>query len=166
MSPIFLIPLVYFASVLQSGLASRWEVAGAGPDLLALTAISWAVKSAAWRGLAVAAAIGFISDLNSSAPLGVGIALYSAAAYGVIWWHRQMNLDRLPGQIAAVWLGVTAITLSEFVASRCLGQSTPTLDIVIERTAAVGLYTTTIALPLLIIMSWLAEKQLPLAPPS
>ena len=154
MSPLFLIPLIYLASILQIGLAPYWQIAGAGPDLLALIAALWAMKSTPWHALAAAAAIGLAGDLNSTAPLGIGVALYAVVAYGVIWWRRQVKLDRLPAQIAVVWTGVTAITLFDLIAGRCLGQSIPSLHVAIERTAVVGLYTTMIAVPILLVVSW------------
>lgn len=161
MSPLFLIPLVYLASILQIGLAPHWQVAGAGPDLLALIAVLWTMKSIGWHALAAAATIGLVCDLNSTGPLGVGMALYAVIAYGVVWWRRQVRLDRLPAQIAVVWTGVTAISISEFVASRCLGQSVPPLPIAVERTAIVGLYTAMIAVPIVLVISWRRERHDP-----
>jgi hypothetical protein len=55
MTPVLLIPLIYLASILQIGLASHWQIAGAGPDLLALLAALWTMKSTGWQALVVAA---------------------------------------------------------------------------------------------------------------
>jgi len=161
MSPLFLIPLVYLASILQIGLARHWQIAGAGPDLLALVAVVWTMKSTSWHALAAAASIGLACDMNSTGPLGVGMALYAVIAYGVIWWRRQVRLDRLPAQIAVVWTGVTVISISEFVANRCLGQSIPPLPIAIERTAIVGLYTAMVAVPIVLVLGWRRQRHDP-----
>jgi rod shape-determining protein MreD len=164
MSPLFLIPLIYIASVLQIGLAPRWQIAGAGPDLLALIAVIWAIRSRGWHALVIAALLGLAGDLNSTTPLGIGIAVYAVTASAVIWWRRQIKLDGLAGQVAVVWASVTAITLLEFIASRCFGQSLPALHIAIERTAVIGVYTTMIAIPILLVMSWRCERQDPMMP--
>jgi rod shape-determining protein MreD len=161
MSRLFLIPLVYFASILEISFAPHWQIAGAGPDLLALIAVMWTVKSTGWHALAATALVGLVCDLNSEGPLGIGMALYAAIAYGVIWWRRQVGLDRLPAQIAVVWTGVTAISISELAANRCLGQSVPPLSIAIERTAIVGLYTAMIAVPIVLVLSWRGERHGP-----
>jgi rod shape-determining protein MreD len=153
MSPVFLVPLIYLVSMLQIGLAPHWQIAGAGPDLLALLAVLWTVKSTGSHALATAALIGFGSDLNSTMPLGVGMALYALIAYGVVWWRRQVKLDRLSAQIAVVWSGITAIVLLEHIAGSCLGR-TMSLGLAIEGTAVVGLYSTMIAIPVLLVMSW------------
>jgi len=161
MSPLFLVPLIYLGSILQIGLAPHWQIAGAGPDLLALVAIIWVINSTGWHSLAVAALLGLASDMNSTAPLGVGVAIYAVAAYGVVWWRRQVNLDRLPPQIAVIWTGVTTITLLELIAGRCLGGSPFSLHAALSCTAVVGLYTTMTAIPILLVMSWRRDKHEP-----
>jgi rod shape-determining protein MreD len=161
MSALFLVPLIYLSTILQIGLAPYWQIAGTGPDLLALLAILWVVKTTGWHSLAVAALIGFGSDLNSTAPLGLGMALYAAIAYGLVWWRRQVKLDRLSAQVAVVWAGVTVITLLELIADSGLGRSISSLRLALERTAVVGLYTTMIAVPVLLVMSWRRDKREP-----
>jgi len=99
--------------------------------------------------------------LNSAESLGVEMALYAVIAYGVIWWRRRVRLERLPAQIAAVWTGVTAISISEFVANRCLGQSVPPLATAIERIAIVGLYTAMIAVPIVLVLGWRRQRHDP-----
>jgi len=161
MSPLSLIPLIYLASILQIGLAPRWQIAGAGPDLLALIAVVWSMKSTGWHWLAAAVFVGLASDLSSTAPLGIGVAIYAVVAQVVIWWRRKIRLDRVAAQIAVVWAGVTAVTLLELAAGDCLGQSFPSFSIAIERTAIVGLYTTMISVPILLVMSWRCEQHEP-----
>src|SRR5262245_11450557 len=141
MALLVLTPIIYAACLLQIGLTQRWQIAGAGPDLLALTAVLGVVKSRDWHGLTIAAVLGLVSDLNSTAPLGVGMAIYSVIGYGIVWWRRQVKLDGLAGQIAAIWSGITSVAILELIASACFGQSTPALHTAIERTAVVGLYT-------------------------
>jgi rod shape-determining protein MreD len=161
MSPLFIVPLIYLASILQIGLAPHWQIAGAGPDLLAVVTIIWAIKSNGWHALAVAALVGMASDLNSTVPLGIGVAIHAVTAYGVVWWRRQVKLDRWQAQIAVVWTGVSAITLSELIAGRCLGGSVCSAHVALACTAVVGLYTTTIAAPILLVMSWWRERHEP-----
>jgi cell shape-determining protein MreD len=161
MSPLFLIPLVYLASVLQIGLASRSQIAGAGPDLLAVLAVIWGMKSAGWHAILIAALIGLVSDLNSTAPLAVGVTIYALAADGILWWRRQIKLEHLSVQIVVVWTSITAMTLAESIAGLCLSQSVPALTIAAQRTAVVGLYSTLIAVPILLVMSWCGETQKP-----
>jgi rod shape-determining protein MreD len=161
MSPLFLIPLIYVASILQIGLAPRSQIAGAGPDLLALLAVIWVMKSAGWHAILIAALIGLAGDLNSTAPLGVGVAISALAAYGILWWRRQVKLEHLSVQVVVVWTSITAITLAETIAGLCLSQPVPSLAIAAQRTAVVGVYSTLIAVPILLVMSWCCETQKP-----
>jgi len=161
MSPLFLIPLIYLASILQVGLAPRSQIAGAGPHLLAVLVVIWGMKSTGWRAIMIASLIGLVDDLNSIAPLGVGVSIYALVAYGIVWWRRQIKLEHLSVQIVVVWISITAITLAESIAGLCLSQSVPSLPISLERTAVVGLYTTMVAVPILLVMSWYFEKHEP-----
>ena len=63
MSPLLLLPLVYFASALQTLQSPGWQIAGVGPDLLALTAFTWLALSKNRYTFAVSALIGLAATL-------------------------------------------------------------------------------------------------------
>jgi rod shape-determining protein MreD len=158
MSPQLLIPITYLAAMLQTWLAARWTAGGA-PDLLALTAFAWLVTYGGPRGFILAALVGLVADLNSSAPLGIEMAIYGGVGYGVIWLRRQMNVDRMPAQLGVFWLAITLVTLLAGIVAWCLNPSILSARLLVERTALTGLYTTLAAVPVLMAVGWRRAKR-------
>ncbi len=98
MSPAALIPLIYLAAVLESWLLPHWEVAGAGPDLLVLVAFVWLTMSASRSAIVVVAIVGLVNDLNSAAPLGIGMGVFAVVGYCAVWLRRRLVLDHFPAR--------------------------------------------------------------------
>ncbi|HTQ40511.1 MAG TPA: rod shape-determining protein MreD [Pirellulales bacterium] len=159
MTSLLFIPVMYMAAVLQTSFATRWDAFGVGPNLLVLGGFLWLTQTGSRRGLLVAALAGLVSDLNSPAPLGLGLALFAAVAYSVIWLRRRLNLDGFPAQLSVVWFAATTITLWQGALIKCLGQSPAAWSALIERSALVGLYTMCTALPILVFAFWRRTPQ-------
>ena len=71
MSPLFFIPLVYLAALVQTWFVPRWQAFEAAPNLLVLIAFLWLTQTPSRRGLLMAALAGLTSDLNAPTPLGL-----------------------------------------------------------------------------------------------
>jgi rod shape-determining protein MreD len=159
MSPAFLLPLVYVAAVLETWLAPRWEVSGAGPDLMVLVAFTWIACSTGCSAILVAAMVGLASDLGSSTPLGLGMAVFALVGYCAVWLRRRLMLDHFPARLGMIWFAATATTLLQGFVLRLIGQSTLPMRPLIERGALVGLYTAALAIPIFMIIGWHTESR-------
>ena len=159
MSPAFLLSLVYLAAVLETWLAPRWEVSGAGPDLMVLVAFTWLACSTSRGAILVVAIVGLASDLGSSAPLGLGMAVFALVGYCAVWLRRRLMLDHFLARLGMIWFAATATTLLQGVVLRLIGQSTLPLRTLIERGALVGLYTAALAIPVFMIIGWRTENR-------
>jgi simple sugar transport system permease protein len=138
MSSAFLLPFVYLAAVLETWLAPRWEVSGAGPDLMVLVAFTWLACSTSRGAIFVVAMVGLASDLGSSAPLGIGLAAFALAGYCVVWLRRRLVLDHFPARLGMIWFAATATTLLQGFVLRLIGQSPLPMRTLFERGALVG----------------------------
>jgi rod shape-determining protein MreD len=159
MSTLYFIPLVYLAAVVQTWFAPRWLAFEAGPNLLVLAAFLWLTQSPSRRGILKAALAGLISDLNSPTPLGLGMATFAGAAYGVVWLRQRISLDGFAAQTGVVWFAATSITLWQGIFIKFWGKSSVVWIEVAQRSALVGLYTVMVALPILIFLFWRRAPQ-------
>jgi cell shape-determining protein MreD len=157
-----LIPCVYIAAVLQTWIAARWETTGTSLNLLALTAFVWLIASGGPRGFLVASLVGLASDLGSSGPLGLGLAIYAVVGYGVIWLERHLSADRLPGQMGVLWLAMTLVTLLEGIAALAMRQSGFSAPILFQRLFVTGTVTVIIAVPIFVVVNWRRAKYRPM----
>lgn len=155
MSPLLLLPLVYLAAALQTLLSPQWQVAGVGPDLLALTAFAWLAVSPRRYAFVVVALIGLVADLASPAPLGLGLAAFAFVGYSLMRLRSRVHLDHLTGHIAIIWLGVASTCFVQTVALRVLGKTSLPWLMLLPRSALVGFYTASLSIPLLMIAGWL-----------
>jgi cell shape-determining protein MreD len=156
MSSFLFIPVLYLVAVLQTWFASRWDAFGVGPNLLVLIGFLWLTQSGSRRGLLVAALAGLVSDLNAPTPLGLGlgVALFSGMAYGVIELRRRISLDGFPAQLGVVWFAAASITLWQGVFFKFFGHAPVAWSGLMQRSALVGLYTMCVAIPILIFVFW------------
>jgi rod shape-determining protein MreD len=159
MSPALLLPFVYLAAVLETWLAPRWEVSGAGPDLMVLVAFTWLTCSTGRSAILVAAMAGLASDLGSSAPLGLGMAVFALVGYCGVWLRRRLVLDHFPAQLGMLWFAAGATTLLQGFILHLIGQSTLPMRTLFERGALVGLYTAALAIPIFMIIGWRTESR-------
>ncbi len=153
-----LISVVYLAAVLQSALGPRWEVAGAVPNLLVLVAFVFVAVSQNQYALAIVAAIGIVGDLNSPGPIGMEIALFAVAGYGVLWLRQRLVIDHFPGRLAIIWFAATLITICEGIVVRFTTISPLPLGLLVQRSLLVGLYTMAAAVPVLMVIGWKTDR--------
>jgi rod shape-determining protein MreD len=155
MAFLFLMLATYLAAALQTSLAPAIEVRHVMPDLFALVAIVWLLRPAGPRGFVAAGLVGFVYDLTSAAPLGIGFGLYSLAGYLICSLHGKLDGNRLLVQLPIVWLTTTIIALGEAAAARLFGDTTLAWTTLAVRAVGVGVYTTAVALPVLMVLGWL-----------
>ena len=157
---VVLIPIVYVAAVLQTSLVEVIRIGRVEPDLLAMTALVWLLVAARPRGVLVAGLTGLAADLISPGRLGLGLACYLAVGYGLSRLRARVDLDSLSAQLAAVWGGAMLLALGEAVGRWLLGEPVPTLPASLAGALGVGLYTTAVSLPVLMVVSWIRQPRL------
>jgi rod shape-determining protein MreD len=158
MREFFLLPIVYVAALLETWLAPRWEVRGITPDLLALAAFAWLAGARGRYAFIAVALVGLVSDLNSHAPLGSGMAALAIVAYSVIFLRRNLHLEGLFAQVLIVGFGTTAACLVQGVALKLLQQNSDSVVRLIERAGLAGLYTAAVSIPITMIIFWMKPK--------
>lgn len=159
MSSLLLIPMIYLAAVLETWLAPRWQVRGITPDLVALAALAWLSRSKSRYGFLMVALAGFAADFSSSAPLGLGMATFAVVGYAIIFLRQNLHLENILAQLLLVGLGATAICLLQSVVLRLVDRIAMPWQTLAERAALVGLYTTAVAIPLLIVLRWFGANR-------
>jgi rod shape-determining protein MreD len=162
MKPISLIILavtVYAAAIAETSLAPAIEVRHVTPDLFALAAILWQLTAGRGRGFVIAALVGLAYDLTAAGPLGVGMGMFALVGYGIAQIRSHLDLEHLPLQLAMILAATMAIALGEAGAWRLLGETTLPWSTLVVRAMSVGVYTTAIALPILLFCSWFHRTQ-------
>jgi rod shape-determining protein MreD len=154
MLPLFFIPLVYLAAVVQTWCVPRWEVLDAAPNLLALVAFAWLTQSPSRRGILMAALAGLVSDLNSTTPPGLGMGIYACMAYATVWIRQQISLDGFIAQLGTVWFTAAGITLMQGLFIKFSGSGVVPWNLLVQRSAMVALYTMMVAIPFLTFVFW------------
>jgi rod shape-determining protein MreD len=160
MSFLLLLIAVYCAAVLQTSLAPALEARHVVPDLFVLVAIVWQLNMARPRGFVAASLVGLACDLTSGGPLGIGMGLFALAGFLVGWLREKVDASHLLAQLIIVWLAATAIAAGEVVIRRFLGETALPWTTLAVRAASVGVYTTGVALPPLMMIGWLREGRL------
>jgi rod shape-determining protein MreD len=155
MAILFLMLATYLAAALQTSLAPVIEVRHVMPDLFALVAIVWLLRPAGPRGFIAVGLVGLVYDLTSAAPLGIGLGLYSLTGYSICVLRGKLDVNHLLMQLPIVWLATTTIALGEAVAARLFGELTLPWTTLAVRAVSVGVYTTAISLPVLMVAGWL-----------
>ncbi len=159
---ILLLPLIYLAAVLEIFLAPHWQIAGITPDLLALVAFTFIAISQSRSSIFIIALIGLASDLNSSGPLGLGLAAFALVAYSLASLQARLQLDHFFGRLTLVWLGITAASVIQAIVARAAGQTAIPIQALITRALVAGFYTSALAVPMLLLIAWVRAPQRPL----
>jgi rod shape-determining protein MreD len=157
MSYLLLLAAVYLAAVLQTSLAPAFEVRHVAPDLFALVAIVWQLHTARPRGFIAAAFVGLAHDLTSAGPFGIGLGLFALVGFLVGWLREKVDTSHLLAQLIVIWLAATAIAAGEVAICRLLGETSLTWTTLAVRATSVGVYTTGVALPPLMVIGWFRE---------
>jgi rod shape-determining protein MreD len=159
MREFFLLPIVYVAALLETWLAPRWDVRGITPDLLALVAFAWLVGTRNRYAFIAVAFVGLVSDLNSSAPLGVGMAAFAMVAYVVMSMRRNLHLEGLLALVLIVAFGATTVCALEGISLRLLHHANDSPVRIVEQAGLTGLYTAAVSLPIAMIIFWMKPKR-------
>jgi rod shape-determining protein MreD len=159
MAILLLVFATYVAAVLQTSLAPVIEVRHVMPDLFALVAVVWLLQAAGPRGFIALAFVGLAYDLTSTAPLGVGLGLYSLVGYLLTCLRGRLDGYHLLVALPIVWLAASLIALGEATAARLVGEATLAWTTLAVRAVSVGVYTAAIALPVLMVIGWLPQKK-------
>ncbi|HUY90871.1 MAG TPA: rod shape-determining protein MreD [Pirellulales bacterium] len=162
MSPYVLLALAaYLAAALDTALAPAWAIGRATPDLLALTAVLWLLAPGRPRPLWPAAALGLLADLLAPGRLGVGLACFAVAGYTIAGLRPRLAYAAPWLKAAVVAIAVAAIALGGGLLRRLLGELDVSGLAILGRSAAVGVYTAGVALPILMVFDWLPQPRWP-----
>lgn len=159
MAWLILIPAIYVAAVLETSLAPLVEVHGVVPDLLALVAVVWLLRTGRERGFLTAAAIGLVCDLTAAGPPGIGMGAFALVGYGVGRFRDRLDFDHFFVQLGVLWSAVVAISLLEATAWRLTSETVlpwPTLAV---RAVTIGTYTAAVALPMLLLLQRIGRQR-------
>ncbi len=160
MSYLFLAIATYLAAVTQISLAPAIEVRHVMPDLFALVAVLWSLRNSGRQALLGAAFVGLLYDLTSAAaPLGIGLGIYAIAGYALSRLQSRASGMFLAVQLVVVWLAATFIALGEAAAARIVADTTLSWTTLTVRGVSVAVYTTAVALPVLMVIGWLPERK-------
>jgi rod shape-determining protein MreD len=154
MSPSLLIPLAYFATILETWLSLHWHSPIASMNLLVLIPFVWLIACGGPYGFVTTALIGLICDLNHSAPLGIEMAIYTIVGYTVLCLRRQFNAERQPAQLALFALAAIATTTAEAIVALCLYERHISFSAMLQQIASISLFTILMAVPILSAIHW------------
>jgi rod shape-determining protein MreD len=149
----------YLAAVLDTALAPAWAVGPATPDLLALAAVVWALAPGKPRTFLAAAAIGLFADLIAPGRLGAGTASFAIVGFALVRLRPRVAMLPAWAKAAIVVPAVAAQILGIGLLRRLLGEIDLGLLALAARSAAVGVYTAGLALPLLMAIDWLPRSR-------
>lgn len=149
----------YLAAVLDTALAPAWAIGPTTPDLLALAAVVWTLAPGKPRTFLAAAAIGLFADLIAPGRLGAGTASFAIVGFGLIRLRPRTAMLPAWAKAAIVVPAVAAQVLGIGLLRRLLGEIDLGLLALAGRSAAVGVYTAGLALPLLMAIEWLPRSR-------
>jgi rod shape-determining protein MreD len=151
----------YLAAALDTALAPTWTIGRSAPDLLALTAVLWNLAPGRSRPFWPAATIGLLADLLAPGRIGASMACFALAGYALAAYNTRLGAARSWTKAAIAAVSVASIGLASGLARRLLGElELPATELLI-RSAAVGLYTGGVALPILMVLDWLPQPRWP-----
>jgi len=154
---VFLLAIVYTAAVLETSLADAVSVGYVAPDLLALVAVMWVLLAPGRRTFLAAGLIGLAADLISPGRVGLGMASFLLVGYALTWLRMKFRCGHIVWQVPAVYAATTLLAVSLAAGRWLLGETAVPLSTLLARAAGVGIYTTGVSLPLLMIIGWLRE---------
>jgi rod shape-determining protein MreD len=151
--------LLYAAAAIQTSLGDLMRVGRAEPDLLALAAVAWLLATVGPRAILVAGAIGLLEDLLAPGRVGLAAACFLTVGYGVARLRTRLPLDHLALQLPVMLLSLTALALAQTLGRWLAGETAADLGPLAVRAVGVGLYTSGVGLPLLMVMGWIREAR-------
>jgi rod shape-determining protein MreD len=154
-----LVPLLYAAAAIQTSLGDLTRVGRAEPDLLALAAVAWLLAVGGPRAFLVAGAIGLLEDLLAPGRVGLGAACFLTVGYGLTRLRARLPLDHLALQVPVMLLSLTVLALAQTLGRWLAGETSADLGALAVRALGVGLYTSGVGLPLLMVTGWIHEAR-------
>jgi rod shape-determining protein MreD len=156
---LLLLPLLYAAAAIQTSLGDLMRVGRAEPDLLALAAVAWLLAVAGPRAFLVAGAIGLLEDLLAPGRVGLAAACFLTVGYGLTRLRARLLLDHLALQLPVMLLSLTVLALAQTLGRWLAGETAADLGALAVRALSVGLYTSGVGLPLLMVLGWIRESR-------
>ncbi len=157
---LLLLPIVYFAAVVETSLVDVMRIGQVAPDLLALTAMVWLLAATGPRAFLAAGAIALAGDLIAPGRLGVGMGWMLLLGYGLTRLRARVKLDHLLVQVPAVLVTVTLWAVAVGLTGRLLGDVSVPWSMLLSHAAGVGLYTAALSLPVLMVAGWIRQPYL------
>ena len=156
---LLLLSLLYAAAAIQSSLGDLMRVGRAEPDLLALAAVVWLLAANGSRAFLVTGAIGLVEDLLAPGRVGLAAVCFLTVGYGLTRLRTRFPLDHLSLQLPVMLLSLTALALAQTVGRWLAGETAADLGPLAVRALGVGLYTSGVGVPLLMVMNWIREAR-------
>jgi len=161
MAILLFVILAYLAAVAQPTLVPLLRVGDAAPDLLALLAVVWALRTRSRYGFLGAGAIALAGDLISPGRIGLGAGWMLLVAFGLVWFQTRRRLCHPALQTAVVLVAVTLWAGALGLSCRAFGQVDTEIVVLLRGALATGVYTAGVALPVLMVLGWWNERNGP-----
>ena len=156
---LLLLPLLYAAAVIQTSLGDLMRVGRAEPDLLALAAVAWLLAAAGPRAFLVAGAIGLLEDLLAPGRVGLAAACFLTVGYGLTRLRASLPLYHLVLQLPVMLLSLTVLALAQTLGRWLAGETAADLGPLAVQALGVGLYTSGVGLPVLMVTGCIREAR-------
>ncbi len=150
-------PILYVTAVLETSLGDVIRVGHVTPDLLALLAVLWVLLSSGRWAFLAAGLIGLFGDLIAPGRPGPGMASFLLVGYALTRLREKFKPDHLVWQVPTVCVAVTVSAVCLAAGRWLLGETSAALSTLLLRAVGVGVYTSGISLPVLMVLGWLRE---------
>lgn len=140
-------------------------IGGWRPDLVVLSVVAFAVAEGPGTGTRYGFAAGLARDLLAGSAAVLGISALVLLVVGTLCGQLRPYLTAapLPGRILAGALAAGGAFLGQSLLARLLGASGQPLDLIVQGTLGIGLYSA-VAAPLVIPPIERLVRRFPLAP--
>lgn len=150
---------IYLAAVCQTTVSPALAVRDAVPNWFLLLAVSWILLARPGSGSwLVAALVGLMFDLVSPGRPGLGLALFGGLALGLEWLHRHWSLESLPLRLGLFAAAALLMELALAAVAAVAGSPLP-LTSAAWLAVRCAVYTAAVALPVLMILSWIPRHR-------
>ena len=154
---LLLIAILYGAAVFETSLADVIRVGHVAPDLMALLAVIWLLLTPGRRTFLVAGAIGLAADMIAPGRVGVGTACFLLIGFALTRLRAKLDVEHLVWQVPVVSVSVTMLAAGLATGRWVSGETAIPLSTLLVRAVGVGVYTTGVSVPLLMLIGWLRE---------
>lgn len=156
---LLLVAACYVAAILQATLDPVIGVGYLVPDWFALTALLVVLTVCRPRSLAIGLIVGLAADVSGVGPLGISTAMLLLTTVAVAHVRRKLHIEHPALQVPLLALAATTYTVGVVLVTMIATWSTAAGVASLLGALGVGLYTGAIALPVLLIVSWIREPQ-------